>query len=170
MRGTWIRSATAVALVAMLVAASGAFAAVRLAGGKLYTGKDADCGSSVAGTTCVFKFRASSNGRSLRFVGKPVIDTWRCNGGGGEAILGGKLKNMTPTPIPVVTLRKNGTLYGSVTYTIRPTSAPPEHFRSAVTGHLANAGKKAVVTFHNTYLSGAGNQPCATLPVTLTAH
>lgn len=103
MKGALIRSAIAVTFACMLVAAAGAFAAVRLAGGALYTGKSPDCGSSVPGTTCQFRFRASGNGRSLRFVGRTVIDTWGCRGGGGEALLGGKLKNETPTPIPVVT-------------------------------------------------------------------
>lgn len=170
MRRAWIRSVTAVALAGLLLTAAGALAATRLMDGAVYTGKSGFCGSTISGTTCVFRFRASADGRSLRFVGKTVIDGWACRGGGGEALLGGKLKNEMPTPIPVVKARTNGTLYGSVTYTLRPTSAPPEHEKSTVTGHLANAGKKAVVTFHNVYLSSHGNIPCATQPVTLTAH
>ncbi len=166
MRRAWIRFVTAVALVGMLIGAASALAAARLARGAVYTGKSSACGSTVPDTTCVFRFRASANGRSLRFVGRTVVDTWGCRGGGGEALLGGK----KGTPIPVVKVRANGTLYGSVTYTFRPTMAPPEHYRSTVTGHLANAGKKAAITFHNTYLSSHGNQPCATGPVTLTAH
>lgn len=170
MRGAWIRSAIAVTLAAMLIAAAGALGAVRLAGGALYTGKSSACGSTVPGTTCVFSFRASGDGRSLRFVGKTVIDTWGCRGGGGEALLGGELKNEKPTPIPLVNLRANGTLYGSDSYTFRPTMAAPEHYKSTVTGRLASRGKNAVITFHNIYLSSHGNQPCATQPVTLTAR
>jgi hypothetical protein len=160
-----IRLVTAVTLVGMLIGAASALAAARLVRGAVYTGKSSPCGSTITGPTCVFRFRASANGRSLRFVGRTAVDTWRCRGGGGEALLGGK----KGTPIPVVKVRANGTLYGSLTYTYRPSTAPPEHYRSTVTGHLANAGKKATITFHNTYLSSHGNLPCATGPVTLTA-
>jgi hypothetical protein len=170
MKGARIRRSMGVASAAMLVAAAGALAAGTLKPGALYTGKSSACGSSVAGTTCVFRFRASADGRSLRFVGKTVIDTWRCRGGGGEALLGGTLKNAKPTPIPVVRVRANGALYGSVGYTLRPTGAPPAHYTSSVTGHLANAGREAVITFHNVYRSSHGNQPCATQPATLTGR
>lgn len=116
----------------------------------------------------MFAFRASNDGRSLQFVGATVVDTWRCNGGGGEALLGGKVKNATP--IPRVQLRADGKLYGSVNYILRRTQGAPLRYKSTVTGRLTNAGKAAVVTFHNTYLSTGANQPCATQPVTLTKH
>ena len=170
MTGAWIRRAMVVAFAAMLVPAAVAFAAARLKPRALYTGKSSACGSTVAGTTCVFRFRASADGRSLRFVGKTVIDTWGCRGGGGEALLGGELRNARPTPIPVVKVKANGALYGTVGYTLRPTMAPPAHYTSTVTGHLAKAGKATVITFHNIYHSNQGNVPCATRPVTLTAH
>ena len=116
----------------------------------------------------MFKFRASNDGRSLRFAGATVVDTWRCNGGGGEALLGGEVKGATP--IPRVQLQANGKLYGSVSYVLRRTQGAPARYKSTVTGHLAHAGKAAVVTFHNVYVSSSGTQPCATQPVTLTKH
>lgn len=166
MEGCWIRRAMVAALAVMLVAATGAFAAARLQPGALYTGKDSACGSSVPGTTCVFRFRARGDGRSMTFVGKTVIDSWGCRGGGGEALLGGKLK--FATPIPLVKVRANGTLYGSLGYVLRPATGTPNHYVSSVSGHLANAGNSVVITFHNIYHSSHGNEPCATQPVTLT--
>ena len=162
-----VRRAAVLAVIGLLVAAAGALAAARFTHGALYTGRS--CSSSgIPRTTCVFKFRASNDGRSLRFVGATVVDTWRCKGGGGEALLGGEVKGATP--IPRVQLRANGKLYGSVNYVLRPTQGAPARYTSTVTGHVAKAGKSAVVTFHNTYISGSGNQPCATQPVTLTKH
>lgn len=150
-------------MAVLLVTAAGAFAAAHFRPGALYTGKGAACGSTVPGTTCVFRFRASSDGRSLRFVGQTVIDGWGCRGGGGEALLGGKARNATP--IPLLRLRTGGSLYGSVGYVLRPTSAPPEHYTSTVTGHLSRAGRAAVITFH---ISSPSARPCATQPVMLT--
>jgi hypothetical protein len=69
-----------------------------------------------------------------------------------------------------VQLRANGKLYGSVDYVLRRTQGAPARYKSTVTGHVSNAGKSAVVTFHNTYISSSGNQPCVTQPVTLTKH
>lgn len=159
--------AAALAVIGLLVAAAGALAAARFTHGALYTGRS--CSSSgLPRTTCVFKFRASNDGRSLRFVGATVVDTWRCKGGGGEALLGGEVKGATP--IPRVQLRASGKLYGSVNYVLRRTQGPPARYKSTVTGHLANAGKAAVVTFHNTHVSSSGNQSCATQSVTLTKH
>ena len=152
------------AIAGLLVAAAGALAAAHFRPGALYTGKDSACGSRVPGTTCMFRFRASTDGGSLRFDGKTVIDTWGCRGGGGEALLGGKAKDATP--IPLISLRANGTLHGSAGYVLRPTSAPPEHYRSTVTGHLSRAGKGAVIIFHISFNSS--RSPCATQPVTIT--
>jgi hypothetical protein len=162
-----VRRAVALAVLGLLVSAAGALAAARFTPGALYTGRG--CSSSgIPRTTCVFKFRATSDGRSLRFVGVTVVDTWRCNGGGGEALLGGEVKGATP--IPRVRLRANGQLFGSVDYLLRRTQGAPARYKSTVTGHLTHAGRSAVVTFHNTYVSSSGNQPCATQPVTLTKH
>jgi hypothetical protein len=159
-----LRRAAALAVAGLLVFAGGALAAARFTPGALYAGRS--CSSSaIPRATCVFKFRASKDGRSLRFAGATVVDTWRCNGGGGEALLGGEANGATP--IPRVQLRANGTLYGSVNYILRRTQGAPARYKSSVTGHLANPGK-AVVTFHNTYISSSGDQPCATQPVTLT--
>jgi hypothetical protein len=159
--------AAALAVTGFLVVVAGALAAAGFTPGALYAGRG--CSSSaIPRTTCVFKFRASNDGRSLRFAGATVVDTWRCNGGGGEALLGGVVKDATP--IPRVQLRANGKLFGSVNYVLRRTQGAPLRYRSTVTGRLSNAGNAAVVTFHNTYLSSSGNQPCATQPVTLTKH
>ena len=159
-----VRSGAGLAIVGLLVAAASALAAAHFRPGAVYTGKTSACGSTIPGTTCIVRFRASTDGRSLGFDGKTVIDTWGCRGGGGEALLGGKARGATP--IPLLGLRADGTLYGSVGYVLRPTSAPPEQFTSTVTGHLARAGKAAVVTFHNALKSG--RSPCATQPVTIT--
>lgn len=161
----------ALALSAALLVTASAFAAVSLKSGAIYTGKSPSCSEgAIAGTTCVFKFRASGNGRSLQFIGKPVVDGWGCGAGGGEALLGGKLKSSTPTPIPLAKIHANGSLSGSVSYVMRPTAGPVSHYKSSVTGHLSNGGKAVVITFRNTLTSGHTSQPCATQPVTLSAH
>jgi hypothetical protein len=163
------RRGTAMALAALLATATAALAAAHFRPRAVYTGQVSGCSASgIPDTTCAFKFRASRDGRSLRFAGQTVIDTWRCPGGGGEALLGGRANGATP--IPLVKVRKNGKLYGSASYTLRPTQAPPEHFKVTVTGDLAKSGKTAVIRFHETDVSGGGNRPCATQPVTLTAH
>lgn len=161
----WLVRVMPAALALILVVAAEALAAARLHPGALYVGKDSDCGSNVRGTTCVFRFRAGQDGRSLKFVGKTVIDTWGCRGGGGEALLGGELK--FATPIPLVEVRANGTLHGSHSYVVRPSVGAPNHYVSSVSGHLAKGGETVVITFHNVYLSSHGNEPCVTQPVTL---
>jgi len=148
--GTIAASVGALA-TALIVAAS---AAASLTPGALYTSEAGNCTSPGPGITCVFKFRASADEQSLRFVGDTVVDTWICHGGGGEALLGGKKGE----PIPRVNVLSSGRLYGSVKY------------RSAlitVTGQLTNAGKAVVITFHN---QGSSGVSCATRPVILTGH
>lgn len=158
------RRGVVVAIAGLLLAATGALAVAHLRPGALYTGRDAQCGSSVRGTTCVFKFRAGENGRSLRFVGTTVIDTWGCRGGGGEALLGGRADGATP--LPVIRLGRNGKLHGSVAFVLHPTGAPPQHYTSSVTGHISRAGKAAVLTFQIAF--GSSRSPCTTQPVTVT--
>jgi hypothetical protein len=155
------RRAAALAIAGLLATAAGALAATHLRPGALYTGKDSQCGSSVPGTTCVFRFRASKDGLSLRFAGKTVIDSWGCRGGGGEALLGGEAKGATP--IPLVRLSKGGTLHGSVGYVVRATGAPPAHYTSTVTGRISTTGKTAVITLHVSFNSS--RSPCSTQPV-----
>lgn len=154
------------AIVGLLIAAAGALAAAHFRPGALYTGRDAQCDSHEPGTTCVFTFRAAKDGRSLHFVGKTVIDSWGCRGGGGEALLGGEVRGATP--IPPIGVRRNGSVHGSVGYVSRPTSAPPQHYTSTVTGHLTRTGKAAVITFHVAFNSS--RSPCSTQPVTITAR
>jgi hypothetical protein len=162
-----VRRGTTLAIAALLVTATAALAAGHFRPGATYTGRSCSASSFVPpGTTCVFKFRASSDGVSLRFVGKTVIDTWGCGAGGGEALLGGEAKYATP--IPLVKVRPNGKLYGSVSYVFTPTAAAPEHLKATVTGHLAASGRTATITFHQSSSSSSGNRACATQPVTLT--
>jgi hypothetical protein len=85
----------------------------------------------------VYKFRASRDGLTLRFVGKTVISTWICHGGGGEALIGGTLQGAAP--VPLVKVRSNGTLYGS---------AARAGNKVTITGKLTHAGKTVVITFH----------------------
>ena len=118
----------------VLMAAVEASAATHLTPGALYTSKAGKCTSPGPGITCEYKFRASSDGQSLRFVGKTVVDSWICNGGGGEALLGGK-KGQS---IPLVKVSSGGKLQGSV----RDHSTV-----ESVTGRLTQAGKAAVITF-----------------------
>jgi len=160
-----VRWGTALLLTLIFVAATGALDALGkseagLKPGALYTSAAKTCTGIPAGTTCVFKFRASSDGHSLQFVGKTVVDTWHCNGGGGEAFLGGKFKDADP--IPRVKLSTGGTLYGSVL----ATSSSGNKYTVMVNGHIANGGAAAVVTFHSIPVSGTVK--CATPPVTLT--
>lgn len=140
------------AVVVVLVAASSALAAAHFHAGASYTGKTCQS-TQVTGTTCVYKFRASGNGTTLKFVGTTVITGWGCNGGGGEALLGGKHDGADA--LPVIKVQPKGTLYGS---------AGKGDTEVSVTGHLAGSGKTATVTFHLT------NEGCHTSPVTLTAH
>lgn len=163
-----VRRAFALAFAALLLTAAAALAAAHFNGAATYTGRDSYCSSRVPRTTCTFRFRASQDGLSLRFVGTTVIDAWGCSGGGGEALLGGEVKGATP--IPLVKVEANGRLYGSSSYVFQPTQAPPEHYKVTVTGQLAKSARTAVITFHNIYISSSGNRPCVTQPVTLTAR
>lgn len=163
-----VRRGVALAFVALGVMAAAALAAAHFRPGATYTGRDSYCSSRVPRTTCTFKFRASPDGLSLRFVGTTVIDAWGCRGGGGEALLGGEVKGATP--IPLVKVQANRRLYGSGNYVLQPTQGPPHHYKVTVTGKLGKSARTAVITFHNTYISSNGNQPCATQPVTLTAR
>lgn len=147
-----VRRSAALAVVALLVAAGVALAAAHFRAGAVYTSKSCQ-NPGVHGTTCAYKFRASTDGGKLKFVGTTVITTWGCNDGGGEALLGGKHDGADP--LPVVKVKTRGALYGS---------AGNGQNEVTVTGHLAGSGKTAVVTFHLI------NQGCLTAPVTLTAH
>jgi len=57
-----------------------------------------------------------------------------------------------------VKVRPTGKLYGSVSYVFTPTAAPPEHLKVTVTGHLANSGRTATITFHQTSTSNSANR------------
>jgi hypothetical protein len=132
------RRAGALAVAGLLVATGSALAAVRLTTGATYVGKSTACHRPTApGTSCTFSFHASRNGFGLRFVGPTVVSSWACRKGGGEALLGGKVAGNDP--VPSLILRSDGTLYGSA-------GSGPNRVR--VTGHIAEAGTKVVITFH----------------------
>src|SRR5690242_16599281 len=102
----------AFALGGAAYASTHATAAVHFVPGALYTGKTCATPPGLPHTGCTFDFRASADGSSLRFTGITVIDSWRCKGGGGEALIGGKAKGATP--VPLVRVRATGALYGSL--------------------------------------------------------
>lgn len=131
------RSGALAIAVVLLLATGVALAATHFAKGALYTGRSCRGDAGLPGATCVYKFRASRDGLTLRFVGKTVVSTWICHGGGGEALIGGKLHGAAP--VPVVKLRSNGTLYGSAAHA---------GTKVTVTGKLTHAGKTVVITFH----------------------
>lgn len=141
----------AVAIAVVLVPASGALAGVHLSSGSAYTGKSSACPHpKLAGTTCVFKFRASQNGYGLRFVGKTVVSSWACRNGGGQALLGGKVSGNDP--LPLLVLGSDGKLQG------RAGHGPN---RVTAAGHIAEAGTKVVVRFK------LAHQHCVTPKITL---
>jgi len=126
------------ATAALLVPAGAANAAVHLSSESAYTGRSTACPHpKPAGTTCVFRFRASSNGYALRFHGKTAISSWECRNGGGEALLGGKVAGSYR--VPLLILQSDGKLLGTVGHGAR---------RVSVTGHIAEAGSKVVLRFH----------------------
>ena len=107
-RGRVVGRSGALAIAVVLLLATGvALAATHFAKGALYTGRSCRGDAGLPGATCVYKFRASRDGLTLGFVGKTVVSTWICHGGGGEALIGGKLHGAAP--VPLVKLRSNGT-------------------------------------------------------------
>jgi hypothetical protein len=143
-------------VVALLAVAAGALAAAHLKPGALYTGESPLCKAVVnpgPGLSCTFRFHASQDGRSLHPFGESVISSWGCHGGGGEALLGGSAKGHDL--IPVLSVDSNGAVRGS---------AGHGSSKVTVSGHLANAGKAADITFHLV------NQGCVSPRVTITAH
>jgi hypothetical protein len=145
------RAIATAAIAGVLVSASGALAGVHLSSGSAYTGKSNACPHpKLAGTTCVFKFRASRNGYGLRFVGKTVVSSWACRQGGGQALLGGKVSGNDP--LPLLVLGSDGKLQG------RAGRGPT---RVTAVGHIAEAGTKVVVRFH------LAHQHCVTPKITL---
>ncbi|HET7048378.1 MAG TPA: hypothetical protein VFI54_08940 [Solirubrobacteraceae bacterium] len=131
------RSGALAIAVVLLIATGVALAATHFAKRALYTGRSCRGDAGLPGATCVYKFRSSRDGLTLRFVGKTVIATWICQGGGGEALIGGTLQGATP--VPVVKVRANGTVYGS---------ASRAGNKVTVTGKLMHGGKTVVITFH----------------------
>jgi hypothetical protein len=127
-------------------------AAVHFVPGAVYTGKTCATPGGIPHTGCTFTFRASADGSSLRFTGITVIDSWRCNGGGGEALIGGKARGATP--VPLVRVKSTRALYGS--------TGTGSH-RSSVSGTLATGGRSAQIVFH----TGTAAYACHTGVVTL---
>jgi hypothetical protein len=154
-----VRSIGAALLVALVLAAAAeasirASTAAHFVPGALYTGKTCATPPGIPNTGCTFKFRASATGSSLKSIGITVIDSWRCNGGGGEALIGGKAHGATA--VPLVHVRATGALYGSI--------GTGSH-RSWVSGTLAAGGRTAHIVFH----SGTAAYACHTNAVVLRA-
>ena len=145
MRGVWKRPAMVVGLACV---GSAALAAVALgahpAPGALYVGNSGKCAVSIR-EKCVFKFRVSSDGRTLRFVNKgEAISLWQCQGGGGEAIFGSGKYDYR---IPPARIRANGTFSGA-------SGTGSRLLR--ITGSFTGSGKTAVLRF------SSPNQHCHT--------
>src|SRR5689334_10932647 len=154
-----VRSSGVLLLVAFVLAGAAQSStrvtgAVHFVPGALYTGKTCATPPGIPRTGCALKFRASTDGSTLRDVGITVIDSWRCNGGGGEALIGGKARGATL--VPIVRVRATGALYGTV--------GTGSH-RSSVSGKLAVGGRSAQIVFH----SGTAAYACHTNPVSLRA-
>lgn len=135
MRGTWKRPAVVVALacVGSPALAAAALAARPLPGG-LYSGSSGACAASIRGE-CVFKFRVSGDGRTLRSVKKgAAISSWACRGGGGEAVFGGEHGYR----IPLAQIRSAGTFSGTDGHGLRLLQ---------ITGSFTASGKTAVLKF-----------------------
>lgn len=136
MRQVWMRPAMVVALAGVSLAG---LAAVALAAhpvrGALYTGNSGVCAATIK-QQCVFVFRVSHDGRTLRFVKKgKAISSWACRGGGGEAVFGsGKYEYRIPT----AGIRSNGTFSGSGGRGSRAL---------LITGSFTGSGKTAVLKF-----------------------
>src|SRR5580765_6194713 len=126
-----MRIVTIAALFVLFAAASTAAATtsadVHLVPGALYASQ-AGCTSPGPGLSCVVKFRASADGNSLAFDGTTAVNTWSCNGGGGEALLGGKKGE----PIPRISVASNGKLSGSTTFR----SSNGKQVKMTVTGRV----------------------------------
>jgi len=131
------RRSGALATILLLVVTAVALAGVRFAPRAVYTGKSCSSISGLPGATCTMKFRASRDGKTLRYVGETAVSTWISKGGGGEALLGGKVKGATP--VPELSVRSTRAIYGS-------TGTGGK--RVTVTGKLAKGGRSAVITFH----------------------
>ena len=140
-------------VAAALIPVAGASGGAHLVPGATYSNAAGKCTSPGAGITCVFKFRASADGQTLQFVGTTAVTGWGCNGGGGEALLGGT-KGET---IPLIKVLTSGKLSGSANYRGAVIS---------VTGALADGGKTVLITFHSRSASG-GTVSCKTPTVTL---
>lgn len=101
-------------VVVLLSAASVALPAVAFGAqpvpGAVYTGNSGKCAASIR-QQCVFKFRVSTDGRTLTFVkqGK-AISSWQCQSGGGEAIFG---SGQYDYRIPPAKIGANGAFSGA---------------------------------------------------------
>lgn len=108
----------------------------------VYKGSEAGC-KAPTGLSCVFSFRVSASGKTMRFDGtENVVGAWRCKGGGGEAILGPYKKPMQGQPIPLLTISSNGTFQG--TQAFGPASG---HGMVVASGHFTGTGTTATIKF-----------------------
>jgi len=149
------------ALVVVLLLVAGwasALAASPKAGG-LYQGTELGCSAASPGYTCVFLFRVSSNGRSMRFVATHnVTGAWACHGGGGEAILGPYTKPLHGQPVPLLSIGADGTFTGKQTF-----GSGQAKGSVSASGRFTGTGTTATITF----TLDPGPRSCVNGPVKL---
>jgi len=142
---TFVAALGCVASLTLPAVASGAHAVA----GATYTGNSGKCATSIR-QQCLFKFRVSSNGQTLRYVKKgTAISSWTCQGGGGEAVFG---SGPNDTRIPAAHIRASGAFSGhrgTGTHLVR------------ITGSFSKSGKRATLKFL------LPNQHCHTSLLTL---
>src|ERR1700722_1860392 len=111
MRRAWRRRAVVVVLAGLgSVGFEGIALAAHPVAGAVYTGNSGKCAAQIR-QQCVYKFRVSSDARTLRYIKKSkAVSLWECRGGGGEAIFGsGKYDYRIPT----AQIHSNGTFSGT---------------------------------------------------------
>lgn len=136
MRSLWRRPGVAAVLVCAgsAVAASAALAAHPVPGA-LYTGNSGKCAASIS-QECVFKFRVSSDAKTLLYVKKTkAISVWECHGGGGEALFG---SGQYEYKIPSAHIHSDGTFSGTSGSGTR---------KLLITGSFTGAGTTAALKF-----------------------
>jgi hypothetical protein len=142
-RLTWMVTLASVGFATVPAIALGAHPAP----GASYTGSSGKC---TPRQECVFKFRVSSNGRTLRYVKKgKALSSWECQGGGGEAVFGPGKNDYS---IPSAQIGANGTFSGSDGAGSR---------RLRIAGSFTKSGKKATLRF------ALPKEHCHTAPLTL---
>jgi hypothetical protein len=137
--------------VAWAVVAGAALAAHPVPGA-LYIGNSGKCAASIS-QQCVFKFRVSSDAKTLLYVKKTkAISVWECQGGGGEAVFGSGQYDYT---IPSAHIHSDGSFSGADGSGAR---------KLVITGSFTGSGDTAALKFV------LPNQKCHTPELKLTKH